>query len=603
MLALFRKKRRGLKWILWVVILALGAGMVLLFVDSPGGVQGTIGAQNVASVDGRTITALTFRRSYQRLYEAYREAYKLDEQDPDLVRRLGLGQRARDQLIAQYAILAEAERMGIEATEEEVRERIARLPSFQENGRFKLARYQDVLRINNFTPEEFEGDIRRTIAGEKLLNVLADGIVVLPEAVKQEFLDRNQEVKVRYVAFDPAKRRQASVEEKKLRKYFDDNKESYRLGEQRKLQYVTVTPDANTIEVSEEQIESLVETLSGKEQVRASHILIRVGEGDEAQAKKRAEEILRQIRSGSDFAQMAKRYSEDETTAEKGGDLGFFERGQLVPEFESVAFSLRPGKVSDLVQTPFGFHIIKKTEAARSDPRGRRTLAEFEARQQEADKEASSLANRIAYELKKGSSLKEVATQHGLAIKETSYFGLADPVAGLLVRKDFNRKVFTLKKGEVMAPHHSSGGYIVATLTDVNPPELPTFEKLRDRLEEDFKVGRGDEQARERAYAFYKAAKGSDFEREARTQDLRVTTTGFFKKGTTIDDTLKFSPELHKRAFRMDVGDTSPPIKIAGKYAVFTVLEKSSVDWQKFEREKRQMTEELTTRDRRRFFF
>lgn len=83
---------------------------------------------------------------------------------------------------------------------------------------------------------------------------------------------------------------------------------------------------------------------------------------------------------------------------------------------------------------------------------------------------------------------------------------------------------------------------------------------------------------------------------------MRVTTTGFFKKGTTIDDTLKFSPELHKRAFRMDVGDTSPPIKIAGKYAVFTVLEKSSVDWQKFEREKRQMTEELTTRDRRRFF-
>ena len=602
MLALFRRKRQGLKWTLWVVIVALGAGMVLLFVDSPGGAGGPIGAQNIASVDGRPVSALAFRRRYDRLYETYRQIYRLDEQDPNVVRQLGLGRQAGDQLIKEYVVLLEAERMGIGATEEEVRERIARFPSFQENGRFRISRYQEVLRLNNFTPEEFEGDIRREIAGQKLQRIISDGILVTPEEVEKEFLDRNQEVKVRYVAIDPEQLSEMAVEEEELRKYFENNKESFKVGEQRKVRYVKVATDPNTVEVTDEQIQARIEVLSEKEQVRASHILIRFEGDEEAEARKRAGEILRKVQSGQDFAGLARQYSQDETTAEKGGDLGFFQRGQLVPEFETAAFSLQPGDVSDLVKTPFGFHIIKTTEKPGSDPKARRPLAEFEVRQQEADKVTRNLATRIAYELNKGSELEEVAQSQGLSVQESPYFGLGDPITGLLVRNDFNQKVFALEKGDVVAPYQASGNYIVGELADIKLPEAPLFEPLRNRVEEAFKESRREERAREKAYEFYRAAKGSSFEQKARAQGLSVTTTGFFKKGATVDDTLKFSPELHSRAFGMDVGQISAPIEIAGKDIVFTVVEKSEVDSQKLEEERAQITDTLSTRKRSQFF-
>ncbi len=600
MLALFRRKRRGLKWTLWVVILALGAGMMLLFVGNPGGVGGGIG-EWVAQVDGRPISPLTFRRHYQQLYDVYRPIYKLDEQDPNLVRQLQLGAQARDQLIGQYAILVEAERMGVEATDEEIAERIA--SSLQENGKFiGVRRYQEILQRNNYTPEEYEAAIGRDIVREKLQSVLTDGIVVTPKEVRQEFLDRNQEVKLRYVAMDPKKMKPGTAPEKELREYFDKNKERYRAGEQRKVRYASVVMDPKAVELTPEQIQSRMETLEEKEQVRASHILIRVKEeADEAQARKKAQKLLDRVRSGEDFSEVAKEHSEDLPSAVRGGDLGFLGRGENPPELEEVAFSLDKGEISDLLRSPFGFHILKVTDAP-ARAQARRSVAEFQLRQKEAAKAARNLATQIAYEAKKTSSLQEVAQKHSLSLKETPFFGRGEPVPHLLVRRDFNQSVFSLKEKEVTDPYQAGGSYIVAQLTDIVTPEQPDFDSSRDQLEKDLQSNRAEEEARKRAYEFYEAAKGSSFEQVVRAQRRTVTTTGFFKKGANIDDTLQFSPELHDRAFQMNVGETSPPLRIAGNYVVFSLAEKSEVDEEKFEQETEQMVKELQIRKRNDFF-
>lgn len=604
MLDLFRRKKRGLKWILWIVILGLTAGMVLLFVDTPTGVGGTMGSQNVALVDGKTITGLEFRRHHTRLYEVYRQVYRLDEQDPNFVRQLGIGQQALDQLINDYAIWSEAERMGLEATAEEIAERIARSPAFQENGRFiGLSRYEELLRHNNYTTQEFEQGIRRDILREKLENILTDGIAATAEEVQQEFLQRNQEARIRYAAFDPAKLAPAQQEEKELQAYFEKNKESYRIGEERKVRYVSAALQPLEVTLSEDQIRLRMPEIPERTHVRASHILIRVDQDrDEETARKKAQEILDKIRSGADFAELARQNSHDPGSAPQGGDLRLFPRGQMDPEFEQAAFSLQAGEVSNLVQTAYGFHIIKVTETPVVSAEERRQKAESELRQEEAERLALNLANKLAYELRKNANLAEVAQRHGLSVQETGYFGIGDPVPGLSLPNQFNRNVFTLTMGQATEPHSAGGAYVVAQLADIKKPELPAFEQVRSRVAEDFKTRRGEELAREHAYNFHKLLTGADFEETARKGGWTVTTTGFFKKDAHIDDTLTTSQEVHDRVFGMQPGQNAPPLQIGDKYVVAQLIEKSPFDAQKFEQEKERLAKELTQQKRSRFF-
>lgn len=603
MLALFRRKQRGLKWILWLVILGLTAGMVLLFVDTPTGVSGGIGAQDVAMVDGRPITAVEFRRHQKQLYEVYRQVYRLDQLDADTLRQLGLGQQALNQLISEYALAAEAERLGIQVTDAEVQQRIAGFPSFQEKGRFVgAALYQEILRRNELTPGEFEESVRREILRQKLQNILTDGVTVAPDEVRQEFLKRNEEIKVRYVAVDPFKITPPDPDEKQLREYFEKNQETYRVPEQRKIKYLAVKVDPASLKVTAEQIAAHLDAIPEKESVRASHILFRVeNEAEETKVRQKAEDVLSKIRGGADFAQLAKEHSQDPGSAAAGGDLGFFGRGQMAPEFEQAVFALQPGQISDLVRSPFGYHIIKVSETRTVSPEERRKRAESEVRRQEAERSAQNLAGKIAHEVK-GSSLQDTAQRHGLSVQETAFFALAEPVPGLSVGGEFKQKLFGLKKGEFAGPEKSGESHLVAQLADVKASALQPFEQARTRVLEDFKAQRREELAREQAFALYDQAKEADFERPAKAAGLTVTTTGFFKKDARIDDTLQYAPELHDKAFRMKVGETGPPLQVSSRYVVFQLAEKVALDEQKFEQEQSKIASDLTAQKRNSFF-
>ena len=245
MLDLFRQKKAGLKWLLWLVIVALGGSMLFLFVQTPGGMGVGIGNRDVAVVAGRSITTNQFRRLYNQVYDSYGQIIPLLQGDPEAITELGLGQQALDQLISDYAIQYGAETLGIEATPEEVRESITNLPSFQQNGQFiGTELYLQILQANNFTPAEFEDDMRREIIGNKLVRVITDGINATPEEVRQEFLERNEEIKIRYAAIDPETVAPETVELEDLRAYFEEQKENYRTAELRKVKYIVFSSPA-----------------------------------------------------------------------------------------------------------------------------------------------------------------------------------------------------------------------------------------------------------------------------------------------------------------------------------------------------------------------
>lgn len=600
MLRFFRRERQWLKWILLLGIIALGFTTVMLFVDTPTGLAGP-GGQDVAVVAGESIGLQEFRRQYQQLFETYDQMYDVRNQDPNLIRQMNIPQQALNQLISQLAIAYEAEQLGLMVTDEELAATIARLPVFQENGQFiGTQRYTSVLRANNLTPRDFEQQLKLDLIRNKFQNVLTDGIRATEEEIRQDFLDRTQEVRVQYVVFETGEA-VGEVTEEKLKEFFEANSEDYRYPERRRVSFVLVHADATEVEVTEEQIQAAMGDAQTDENVRARHILVSTRDQlTEEEARKKAEDLLARLREGADFEELAREHSDDPGSAAQGGDLGFFGRGKMVPEFERVAFSQREGQISDLVQTAFGFHIIQTLEKTAD---ARRPMAELQARQRAAAAAASQVAGQILDQVKAGKTLEEAAQEAGQEVRESQPFGIDGSIPGLPVGPDFNQRVFQVEEGGLLeSPYMGASGAVVARVDEILPPRIPNFEEVRAKVEEDYTEDTGDENAREAAYQFRKEAMGSSFEEAASEAGLEVRETDFFKKGDDINEDLKFSPNVHDAAFTMKDGDVSPPIRVTDHYVVFEVIERSEIDEEQYEFEKAEIEERLTQQKRNEFF-
>ncbi|MCA1650568.1 MAG: SurA N-terminal domain-containing protein [Acidobacteria bacterium] len=372
MLDRMRRHKNWLKWSLFIVVVAFVFLYIPDFLRDP---QAAGANDVVASVEGREITVSRFRRMYQQQMQAYRSAYGAN-MDEKLLKQLGIDQRIVQQMIEEEAALAEAKRLGISASDVEVRERILALPAFQENGQFiGDQRYRQLLQMQNppMRPADFEDQVRRGITVEKLNGALTDWITVGDGELDAEFRRRNEKVKLAVINFPADKFRDAAAAtDAEVAAHFEQHKEQYRLPEKRKVRYALVDAQAmrERVQIQPRDVQRSYEEnqqqYSTPEQVRASHILLKTEGKDEAVVKKQAEDLLAKVKVGADFAALATKFSEDEASSKKGGDLDFFGKGQMVPEFENAAFAMEPGQISDLVKTQFGFHIIKTVEKSRA---------------------------------------------------------------------------------------------------------------------------------------------------------------------------------------------------------------------------------------------
>jgi peptidyl-prolyl cis-trans isomerase D len=366
------RMRRHKAWLQWSLVLVVLAFIIFYIPDflRGSGADATSG-DTIASVEGHPITSGEFRRTYQAQLQAYRSAYgsNMSEQ---LLKQLGIEQQILQQMVDEQASLAEARRLGINVSDEEVRQRIFAIPAFQENGRFiGEQRYQQLLRMQRppLSPTDFEDGIRRSLTVEKLRASLTDWLSVPDKELEQEYRRRNDKVKLAVVSFMADKfRSQVAAADPEIAAHFDAHKNDFKIPEKRKIRFLLIDLDAlrAKIVVPEADVKRAydenIEQYSTPEQIRASHILLKTEGKDDAAVKARIEDILKQAKGGADFGELAKKYSEDESNAKNGGDLDYFGHGKMVPEFDAVAFTLQPGQISDVVKTQFGYHIIKLTD-------------------------------------------------------------------------------------------------------------------------------------------------------------------------------------------------------------------------------------------------
>lgn len=608
MLDRMRRHKNWLKWSLALVVLAFILLYIPDFLRGPGANANDV----VASVDGQEITVNRFRRAYNQQMQAYRAAYggKMDER---LLKQLGIDQRIVQQMIEEEAAIAEARKLGIGASDEEVRARILALPAFQENGTFiGDTRYRQMLGMQNppMRPSEFEEQVRRGITVEKLQGALTDWMTVSDAEAEAEFKRRNEKVKLAVMTLPVDKFREGvEASDAEIAKYFEEHSSEYRVPEKRKIRYALVDMQAirARTSVSPEDVrrhyEDNQQQYSTPEQVRASHILLETEGKDEAEVEKRAKELLAKARGGADFAKLATENTDEEAGKTRGGDLDFFGKGQMVPEFEKVAFAMEPGQISDVVKTQFGYHIIKLTDKRAATTR---PLTEVQGQIEEqlkwerAQAEAERTSNEVASRLKTPADFDTVAKPRGLTVAESPLFGREEPIAGLGMAPAVAERAFAMEEGKVSEAIRTPQGFAFITVTGRQDAYVPKLEEVQARVREDVIAQKARDTAQQRASAIAEQAK-SDFNAAGKTAGVEVKTTEFITRGAPIGDA-GVSPAVDAAAFALPVGGVSDAIMTDNGAVIVKVLERQEPPAADLASGKETIKGEMLNERRNRFF-
>ena len=615
MLDRMRRHKGWLKWSLGLVVLAFVVFYIPSFLDDPTAIGvGALPGEVIAEVEGKTVTAGQFLQRYNNQMQAYRTAYGSQMND-QLLRQLGIDQQILQQMIDEEAALVEAERLGLNVSDEELAQTIFSIPGLQENGRFiGEQRYELLLRsqIPPQTKSMFEESLRRSLMIDKLRAALTDWMTIADADVQREFTERNEKVKLQVVALTADRfRDQVAVSDADVASYYELHKADYRVGEQRKVKMLvldreqaqakTIVPAADVQRFYNDNIAQY----QTPEQIRASHILLNTAGKDEAVVRKQAEDILKQARAGADFAALATKFSEDEGSKATGGDLDYFSRGRMVPEFENAAFALKPGEISDLVKSQYGFHIIKlvdrKPAVTRSFDEVRPQIEE-QLKGQRTDQQLTARATELASRIDEPSDLDTVARELGAMVSESEFFGREDPIPGLGVAPQVAAAAFMLEDDAVSAAIGSPRGPVFVTVTAKREPRVPPLEEVKDRVREDAIRERATEIGRQRAAAIAASLRSAgNFAAAAKAQGFEAKDTDLIARGMPLPD-VGVSPEVEKAVFGLPAGSVSEPITTRDATVIVRVTDRDDVTPEELRLGKEAFREQLLNERRTRFF-
>jgi len=569
-----------------VLVLISGAMVLTMAPISPLGNGGTVSADAVATVGGENITAVDVRQQYDQQTRG--------QTVPPVLESLYM-RRILDQMVFKRLLEMEADRLGIQVTPEETAERIKQLipTAFVGGNWIGAERYaQEVQLRTGMSVPQFEDIVRTSVLMEKFKDLVTDGISVTPQELEQRYRWQNEKVQIDYVEIKPSDLGSTiNPSNAELAGYFAKNESKYQVPERRSAKYALLDIDElkKNTKISDGDLQAYYQQHLGdykvENRVHAEQIVFNtLGKTDAEVAliKQQAQKIDEQAKHGAKFEDLAKKYSEDTNTKAKGGDIGWIVAGQTAPSFEKAAFSLPKGGVSDVVQTPYSFDIIKVVD---KEDAHTKSLAEVRdsivatLTQEKVNEEQSALSDKMAAAVRQSNrqSIEAIAKEFNLQTGETPLVGVSGPVADLGNSPQLQETIFSLRQGELSQPISIDRGYVIVSVDKIAAAHQGTLAEVRDRVLADFRKEQAQNLAEQKAQELAKRVKaGEPLDKAAKSLGLAVKSTDPITRTSQIAD---LGPAKQVgAAFNMSVGQSSAPVLVSGNWVVYQVKSKQGVN-------------------------
>ncbi|MGD0290148.1 MAG: peptidylprolyl isomerase [Candidatus Binataceae bacterium] len=466
---------------------------------------------------------------------------------PAVLQGMNLRETAVEQLVQTRLIENEARRLGLSIGDDELEKTIGTQAAFQTDGQFDVRRYRAILAQNDLEPSVYESETRTAMLSEAMRQMVTATVQVSTEEARRTYDNFAGKInlayiKVPYSAFEGA----INPSEQEIAKFYHDHMEVFREPERVKIWLVRYDPIAlaGSAMPTDQQIQDYYEqnlktAFTHPAQVRARHILLSVGPGassaEKAAARAKADDILKKLKAGGDFPALAKQYSEDPGTKDKGGELGFFGRGELVKPFEEVAFTLKPGAYG-IAESQFGVHVIQVEEAkpARVDtPEEAHSKIVADLRRKSGEDSAKQYLQQDLTAALTGHAIDEVAKKRGLTAVETPFFALNEPISGAEDYPQLGAEALKLKDGEVRALTEGPEPYLVKLIAR-NPAHIPQLAEIKDLVRKAYIRVEAESKAQQAAREMLKQVKSpGDLDTVAAKNHLTVVSTGDFPRNSS----------------------------------------------------------------------
>jgi peptidyl-prolyl cis-trans isomerase D len=547
-LDLMRKHARS-----WFIKVALGAIIVtFVFIYGYSG-PGEKSRDNIAEVNGTVITRDHFENVYQSQLEQIKFSYQ-GSLPPDLLEKLNLKKTVVQGLVNQVLLLQEAGRLGLMVTDEDVVQDIKSNSVFQNQGVFDVGRYRAYLKEIKLSPTNYEKMRKQELLEQQVVRLLTDGVKTDPKEIKQLWHFQNDKVVLSVLLFKADRvTEKVAPDPKDLEAFFKEHQAKYEIPPSLKLQYVAFSwrDLEKTLSISDEEALTYFNNhpreFTQPEQIRARHILLRVPPNSGTETRedvfKKAGEILSKIKAGEDFANMAQSVSQDEATAGKGGDLGYFSRGGLNPALEAAAFKLDVGMVSEPILTPQGYELIKVEEKKpETDPDFASVKDKIVKKllEEKARKKADAISDNFYEQVYRSEDLQGPAKQFGLQVKQTDSVTQAGGIPDLGRDAKMMDEAFQLKTDDISKLSKVGDTYMVMKLLEKSKERLPTLDEVRSVVEKDYLKQQAMLTARKKAEEVIEELKKEPGDAEAAAKKFGVA----WEKLEPVSRTASFIPKL-----------------------------------------------------------
>lgn len=599
------------KIVLGLVLGLVSVGMLLYLVPQPNTPLSS-GSATLANVAGQEITVGDVQRQLNLLSQR--------QQIPQQLRGF-YAQQIFDQMVFSRVLAVEASRLGLSVSNQELADQIRLiLPQAFPGGRWiGVQAYSEMVQQEfGLTVQSFEDQLRQSILQQEFRQLVTAGITVSPEEVRESFLRQNEKVKIDYVLVKPGDlAAKLHPSQSELEAWYKAHMSQYQVPEQRAASYLLL--DRNLLQqnttIPQQQMLAYYHKHIGlyqvPDRVHVQHILFMTIGKTSAQIaliRKKAEMVLNKLRHGANFAKMAKEYSDDPGSKDKGGDLGWILRGQTVPQFQHVAFTLPVGQISNVVETQYGLDIIKvlgREEAHTKSFAEVRSQILHNMMIDRVGREAEQISSEMA-DVVRNSNRQSIAAvkaavesaglgpevKASLVTGETPLVTVTEPIGRFGNSQTVRNALFAQSLGQISLPMQVNDGYLILVVNKTVPAHQGTFTEVQDRVQSDYLKAKSAEVAHSDATQIAsRLQKGEKLGAVAKSFGIDVKTADFSRTGNVANAPAR----KFLSAFSAPVGKAEGPELVGQNWIIYTVTAHEKPSEAAFERQRSEIRQELLT--------